>query len=233
VSRSRLLGTLAALLVTAAATGAFPAARAEEPEPLPPEAQRRAAWAYAVGRLEDVEAALGAAATADDRVPLEVLRRFWRPVAGGPEAARPAGDALSDRRLRFLAAWPSAEAGEWPVAAPGEEDRHPVVDALVRDRVRREARGVEGLPEGGPLATVPDEAVRAFLPVARMAYVGPAPPAGPEPSAAPALPDPSAEVRARIGSLSRRTATVAAAAGAAFLGLSLALLWALGRRRAP
>ncbi|MDA1193855.1 MAG: hypothetical protein O2894_01585, partial [Planctomycetota bacterium] len=39
-----------------------------------------------------------------------------------------------------------------PLPAAGEEEPYPLIDALVRDRIRRETLGAAGLPEDGPLA---------------------------------------------------------------------------------
>ena len=102
-------GTFALVLAGTLALGASPAARADEPEPLSPEARGRAQWAFAVGRLEEVDAALGASRAASDREAVAVLHRFWRPGGGAPVAEpTPEGASLSARRLRWLAAWPQA-----------------------------------------------------------------------------------------------------------------------------
>jgi hypothetical protein len=204
---------LLACLLAAVGTGE---ARAE-PEPLSPEARRRAERAFFLGRLEDVEEILGASGAPVDREPLEVLHRFWRP--GTRPSSDPVDGSLSSRRIRVLrsaASWPT---DEYPVPAAGEVEPHPLLTALVLDRLRRESKGISGLPAESPLTAVRDELVDAFLDRAAFAYGRTEP--GPDGS--------EARHAARVEELARRNARVAAAAGTAFLLLSLLLARRLGR----
>jgi len=158
-----------------AAAGAM--ARGAAAEPVSAAARARAETAFVDGRLDDLDAALGAGTTLADAEPLALRDLWWRPRAGYV-APLPAADDLSlaARRLRWLA--DPAARGEAPYPAPqaGETDPYPRLALLVADRLQREARGAEGLPRASPLWDAPDEDVQyVWRWYASRAYEGPQP----------------------------------------------------------
>jgi hypothetical protein len=198
-----------------------PAALAE-PEPLSVEARRRAERAFFFGRFEDVDAILGASNAPIDRELPEILHRYWR---SDDRTSLPVeGTSVSSRRIRWTHAWHALPVAEYFGPAADEAEPYPLLTALVLDRLRRETKGIAGLAAESPLAALRDEAAQALLDRKRFAYEGP------EPSAhAPAAADPEAQLAARTTAIARRNALVAAAAGIAFLALSLLLARRLGR----
>ncbi len=117
---------------------------------LPESIRRMADRAFLEGRLDDLDDILTAAEEPIDRLPLLVRDTWWRMAgrAGVRRAASNAGDALIMKRLEWLKL---PEASAWPVPRDGEADPYPILTALIQDRVRREWKGHEGLPQDGPL----------------------------------------------------------------------------------
>ena len=149
---------------------------------MPAETRKRAEDSFVAGRPEDLQAILGTGTSTEDRLPIELLRAYWR-----PENAREvtqdlaridlAWERVSDRRLAWLGS--GIERRNWsasyPLPARWETDPYPRITALVLDRIRREATGVAGLPDAGPLAAFPDDQVLTWFieNAARPAFHGP------------------------------------------------------------
>lgn len=154
----RGLPLVAVVAALALAVAAAPTAVAG---PVSAEARARAETAFLDGRLDDLDAALGAGTTLVDAEPIALRDLWWRPRAGYVPPSPAADDtSLSARRLRWLADPDARRATPYPTPAEGETDAYPRLAVLVADRVRREARGAAGLPEASPLWTVEDETTR-------------------------------------------------------------------------
>lgn len=148
---------LVALLAFAGLVLAAPAAAG----PASAEARFRAETAFCDGRLDDLDAALGVGTTPADLEPL-VLRDHWwrvRPGAARPTIA-PDDGSLSARRIRWCLDRQARRDTPYPLPRDGEVDTYPRLTLLVLDRLRRETRGAEGLPEASPLWDARDEALQ-------------------------------------------------------------------------
>lgn len=148
---------LVALLAFAGLALAAPA----EAGPASAEARFRAETAFCDGRLDDLDAALGTGTTSADLEPIVLRDHWWRTRSG---AARPSidpgDDSLSARRIRWCLDGRGRRDTPYPLPRDGETDRYPRITLLVLDRLRRETRGAEGLPEASPLWDAKDEALQ-------------------------------------------------------------------------
>ncbi|MFO0933936.1 MAG: hypothetical protein U1E39_14700 [Planctomycetota bacterium] len=148
----------AALVALAAALAAAAPATAG---PASAEARARAETAFCDGRLDDLDAALGTGTTPADLEPLVLRDRWWRvrPDAPRPTLA-PDDTSLSARRIRWCLDRSGRGDTPYPMPSDGEVDVYPRLTLLVLDRLRRETRGAEGLPEASPLWDAKDEALQ-------------------------------------------------------------------------
>ena len=156
--RRALRRTLVALVaVVAAVAAAAPAAAG----PASAEARARAETAFCEGRLDDLDAALGAGTTPTDLEPLVLRDHWWRARRGAARPTIPADDtSLSARRIRWCLDWFDRKGRPYPMPSDGETDAYPRLTLLVLDRLRRESLGAEGRPEAGPLWDAKDEALQ-------------------------------------------------------------------------
>jgi hypothetical protein len=212
-----LAGLLAVLL-----GGRVPASARE---PLPAASRERAERAFLDGRLDDLDAILGASADPVDVEALALRDLYWRPREGVEERYRPAasGPSLSARRIAWCLAPPPPGGARppYPVPAVGEGDPWRRLAALVADREDREARGARALAGAGPLPALHDPEVDWFVDnYARTALVG-----------APRSPE-DEERAASARSLARRNRTVGLAAVAGYLALGALLAFLASRRPA-
>jgi hypothetical protein len=222
--------TAVAHVALVVALGAAPAAGAA---PASPEARRRAEDAFVVGRLDDLEASVGAGTTPADRELLAVRDLFWRPARAGFGVPDDDG-SLSARRIAWLAGhaarWGGAGAATaeppYPLPVAGETDPYPRVTALVLDRLRRESEGAEGFPAASPLAGLGDANLDGFLAwYGRRGWQGAsAQDLSGEDRAA------QEQLDARFHALAARNRWLAWAALAAFLGAAAAVLRGLRPR---
>lgn len=170
--------------------------------------RRMAERAFLEGRLGDLDEILAGATSQADRLPVLLRDHWWRPRPGRKPAALQPETGLDDL-ARARLAWLRAPAPKPPYpTAGGGGDPYPVITALVQDRLRRETRGHEGLPEDGPLEALagrldPEERRREIYFLAERthqqmedAYGGPAPYPGQAEDVAQA-----AELRSRNGTL--------------------------------
>ncbi len=154
-----ILVALGALAVALAVTIAVAAPAAAGPASA--EARARAETAFCDGRLDDLDAALGAGTTPADLEPLILRDHWWRVRTG---AVRPTiegiDDSLSARRIRWCLDRFERRNTPYPMPRDGEVDAYPRLTLLVLDRLRRETLGAAGLPEAGPLWDAKDEALQ-------------------------------------------------------------------------
>jgi hypothetical protein len=163
-ARARRRGSVAtsrrpAACVVAAGLALLALAGSASAGPVSDAARERAQNAFIVGRVQDLDAILGAGTTPADAEPLYLRDVVWRPMATTPRPP-PDDGSLSSRRIRWMVeefATGRAPLSAYPLPKAGEADPYPRLTGLVLERAWRESRGARGLPDDGPLPPLHDE----------------------------------------------------------------------------
>ena len=125
-------------------------------EALSPEERHNVTMRILEGNWEYLAQIEPHAKSAEDAFPFAVRDLWWRPdpTAAARYEEHTKRDDLWGARYRWLFA--PAPRGAYPLPEMGEFDPWPELGALIKDRIRRESRGPEGLPDDSPIRPLVD-----------------------------------------------------------------------------